>query len=368
MKNQRLQHLFQLMEANQFEYAAINPGFSLKYLTGLDFHLMERPVVFFISKNGKNALVLPHLEMSRAEKNEEITHFFPYGDNPATWQSAFDAAATFLKIGDSRMAIEPTQFRFLEFSFTHQSLPHAKIAPGQNIFDQLRLQKDENEIMSMQKAAQIAEAGLLATLPLVKIGMTEKEIASELVMQCLRAGAEGDFPFAPIVASGPNSADPHATPTDRKIQPGDILLFDWGVRYQGYSSDITRCFSIEYCEPEMEKISTIVQRANEAGRMAGRPGLSAGSVDQAARREIENAGFGEFFTHRTGHGLGMDAHESPYIFAENNQLLQKGMVYTIEPGIYIPGKGGIRIEDDVVVSENGCTSLTSLDRQLKVIG
>ncbi len=368
MNSLRLQHLFQLMHDNQFEYAAINPGHSLKYLTGLDFHLMERPVVLFISQSGKSALVLPQLEMSRAGKNDQITQFFSYGDNPATWQYAFDGAASFLGIGTSRIAIEPSQFRFLEFSFTHQSFPNATIASGQNIFDQLRMQKDESEIESMQVAAQIAENGLKATLPLIKAGMSEKEIASELIFQCLRAGAEGEFPFAPIVASGPNSADPHATPTDRKIQSGDILLFDWGVRFNGYSSDITRCFAVEFCDPQMEKISAIVECANEAGRNSGRPGITAGSVDQATRNEIENAGFGEFFTHRTGHGLGMDAHESPYIFNENQQQLQSGMVYTIEPGIYLPGKGGIRIEDDVVVTETSCRSLTNMARKLKVIG
>lgn len=367
MSNPRLDRLLVSMREQKLPFVAINPGFNLNYLTGLNFHLMERPVVLFIRQDGKSALVLPALEVTRAEKAEACERLFAYSDDPSTWKNAFHAAADFLQITRESIGVEANQFRFLEMEFVQNSAPSAKIISAAKVFSTLRLCKDQQEIDNMQEAARIAEAGLQQTLPLIKIGMSETEISSELSLQCLRAGAQGEFPFQPIVASGPNSADPHATPTERKITAGDILLFDWGVRFQGYASDITRCFAVAQIDPKMGKIAGIVKTANEAGRIAARPGISTGEVDVATRNVIEQAGFGEYFTHRTGHGLGMNAHEDPYIFSENKQSLQPGMVFTVEPGIYIPGKGGIRIEDDVVITENGSFSLTSMERSLKVI-
>ena len=235
---------------------------------------------------------------------------------------------------------------------------------GAAVFGGLRLLKSADEIARMKQAAVIAQTALLATLRTVSAGMTEKAIANELIIQLLRAGSDPDMPFQPIVATGPNSANPHAVPTDRELQPGDLLLVDWGAGFEGYFSDITRTFTFGEVDPELMKIGTIVRAANEAGRKAGKPGLAAGVVDRAARAVIDEAGYGPYFTHRTGHGLGMEAHEPPYIFAENNLVLAKGMTFTVEPGIYLPGKGGVRIEDDVVVTADGLESLTDLPREV----
>jgi Xaa-Pro dipeptidase len=172
------------------------------------------------------------------------------------------------------------------------------------------------------------------------------------------------MPFQPIVAVGENSANPHAVPTERALQQGDLLLIDWGAGFEGYFSDITRTFTMGDVTPELLRIGDIVKKANRAGREAGKSGVTAGAVDQAARSVIAAAGYGDAFIHRTGHGLGMEAHEPPYIFAGNPVLLQVGMTFTIEPGIYLPGKGGVRIEDDVVVTEVGLESLTELPRQV----
>jgi Xaa-Pro dipeptidase len=209
---------------------------------------------------------------------------------------------------------------------------------------------------------------LLNTLPLFKTGMTEIELASELTIQLLRAGSQSELPFGPIVSSGPNSADPHATPSSRKINAGELLLIDYGAAYQSYASDITRTFAVGEVDSTLKKIAEIVKQANLAGQAASKAGVRAGSVDSAARTVIESAGYGEQFFHRTGHGLGLETHEGPYIFAENDLVLQPGMVHTVEPGIYLAGKGGVRIEDDVVVTQEGSTSLTSLPRELLVIG
>jgi Xaa-Pro dipeptidase len=167
------------------------------------------------------------------------------------------------------------------------------------------------------------------------------------------------------VSSGPNSANPHAVPSDRKLSPGDLLVIDWGASYQGYFSDITRTFAIGSQDPEYAHIGNIVLDANIAGRESAHPGIPAETVDQAARSVIESAGYGKYFTHRTGHGLGMEGHEDPYIRAGNLLTLEQGMTFTIEPGIYLPGRNGVRIEDDVVITPSGSECLTSLPREVK---
>jgi len=152
------------------------------------------------------------------------------------------------------------------------------------------------------------------------------------------------------------------------MQGGDLLVIDYGATGDGYVSDITRTFSVGEVDEEFAKIHKIVQDANAAGRAAGKPGVPCANVDIAAREVIEKAGYGEYFTHRTGHGLGMEAHEHPYMRGDNLQLLKVGMAYTVEPGIYLPGRNGVRVEDNMVVMENGAESLTSLPREMRVVG
>ena len=178
----------------------------------------------------------------------------------------------------------------------------------------------------------------------------------------LRAGGEG-LSFSPIVVAGPNAASPHSTPSERPIQPGETIVVDCGVTVGGYAADITRTFAVGELEPEMARVYDVVRAANEAGREAVRPGIPAEQVDQAARAVIKDAGYGEYFFHRTGHGLGLETHEPPYIVAGNQRLLEPGMTFTVEPGIYLPGRGGVRIEDDVVVTADGGESLTTFPRE-----
>jgi Xaa-Pro dipeptidase len=171
-----------------------------------------------------------------------------------------------------------------------------------------------------------------------------------------------------MVESGPNSANPHATVSNRRLAAGDLLVIDFGATYQGYCSDITRTFAVGDVSPESRDIVRITGEANAAGRAAARPGIQAGEVDRAARAVIDATGYGRFFTHRTGHGLGSEPHEEPYIFAENTLLLEPGMVFTVEPGIYLPQKAGARVEDDVLITPDGAESLSSLPRELITVG
>ncbi len=172
----------------------------------------------------------------------------------------------------------------------------------------------------------------------------------------MQAGSDTELPFQPIVSGGPNSANPHATPSERPLQSGDLLVIDWGASYNGYFSDITRTLAVGEIEPEFHQIYEIVRQANASARAVARPGISAGMVDKAARDVIASAGYGAYFTHRVGHGLGMEAHEEPYMFAENKTILEEGNTFTIEPGIYLPGRGGVRIEDDIVITAHSSES------------
>jgi Xaa-Pro dipeptidase len=198
--------------------------------------------------------------------------------------------------------------------------------------------------------------------------MSEQEISSELILQLLRAGTHADMPFAPIVSGGPNSANPHAVPSPRKIGPGDLLVIDWGASYDGYISDLTRTFAIGKIDPEFLKIYETVKQANAAGRAIARPGIPAGEVDHAARKVIDAAGYGKYFTHRTGHGIGMEGHEDPYMYAGNKLILTPGMTFTVEPGIYLRDINGVRIEDDVIITEDWAESLSNYSRDLITIG
>jgi Xaa-Pro dipeptidase len=283
------------------------------------------------------------------------------------WTGAFAAAAQAAGLAGKRAGVEPGTMRLLEIGYLEEAVPGLRTADAEDLVAQLRMYKDETEAASMRKAARIAQRAIEATLPQVRVGMDERELAGELVVQLLRAGSDPALPFSPIVAAGPNSANPHATPTSRKIQPGDLLLFDWGASAGDYLSDITRTFAVRDVDSELAKIAGIVRDANTAARNKAGPGVPMYDVDRAARDVIAAAGYGEFFTHRTGHGLGMQGHEEPYIRGDNPQLLEPGMTFTIEPGIYLPGRGGVRIEDDVMVTETGLESFTDFSRELIVL-
>lgn len=367
MTASRLNRLYQLMASAGLDALALNPGPTLFYLTGLSFHLMERPTVLVLVPDADPVLVMPELEKPKVASARIPLTPIPFSDNMQQWEDVFNKAAVRLQLDGKRIGVEPTRLRFLELSYLQSAAPRAVFVSGEAAVGPLRMQKDSEEISAMRQAAVIAQNALNATLPLVKPGITERELAAELLINLFRNGSDPELPFAPIVASGPNSANPHAMPSERKVEQGDLLLFDWGASYQGYASDITRTFAVGKVSEEFSRIYELVKQANAAGRQAGKPGLRAGDVDHAARDVIRRGNYGPNFTHRTGHGLGMEGHEGPYIFAENDLLLQEGMVYTVEPGIYLPGKGGVRIEDDVVVTAEGSLSLTDFSRELAIL-
>ena len=363
----RQEKLSELINQYGYDAVAINPSPNLVYLTGMHFHLSERPVICIFTSNNPPVLVLPELESAKLKDIGFNLHAFTYTEDISTWQNTFSNTVNSLGLKTGSVAVDDRGLRMLELRLLQSSLPNSTFDDAEALFADLRMCKDKIEFTAMQSAVDMAQEAMELLLQEVEVGMTEKEIASRLVQNSFKLGSSAELPFSPIVASGPNSANPHATPTDRKIQYGDLLLIDWGVNVDGYFSDLTRTFSIREPSTQQTEIFNIVHQANQAAHSVVKPGITAGEVDKAARDVIEKAGYGKFFITRTGHGLGMQVHEPPYMRAGNERVLKPGMVFTIEPGIYIPDQDGVRIEDDVIVTENGIHSFSDMSREMRII-
>jgi len=367
MDPDRIQRLTELMVAQGVDCVAVMPGANLRYLAGVSFRLSERPTLAFFSAKVKPAAVVPSFEVPR----------FTAGSTSIDWQlfswpdeagpaAAFAAAAGALGLTGKTLAIEENVLRVRELRLLEAGAPGVHFAPAEPILAAMRIRKDAAEVAKMRQAVAITEEAFEAVLPDIRVGMSERSIAERLTMELKRGGAEA-LAFDLAVVSGPNSALPHGQPGDRKLQAGELLLFDFGVTVDGYASDITRTVAVGEIGSELRRVYDVVRRANEAGRAAGRPGVEIQEVDRAARKVIVEAGFGSYFTHRTGHGLGLDIHEAPYACEGDTTILEPGMTFTVEPGIYLPGKGGVRIEDDVLITLAGNDSLTTFDRELTVL-
>ncbi len=237
------------------------------------------------------------------------------------------------------------------------------LKPVEDHLTELRRIKTPEELRLLRKAEAIGDTALAAVVPLLKVGMTELEVAAELEYQMKKAGAEG-LSFDTIAASGLHSAMPHAIPSDKKLEEGDFLTMDFGCRYQGYCSDMTRTVVIGHANEKQKKIYNTVLEAQLKAMNELKPGMRCCDVDKIARDHIEEAGYGSFFGHGLGHSVGLYIHESPALNTRDETVLEPGMIETIEPGIYIPGFGGVRIEDMGVVTEEGYESFASSPKEL----
>jgi len=259
---------------------------------------------------------------------------------------------------------------FLPFS-THQFLigrlvPEAKLIPLEDEMKNIRALKDTQELALLRTAIEIASSAFLHILERLKEGVLEREVALEMEWFMKRNGAE-TLGFDIIIASGKRSALPHGRASGKRIEKGDFILIDFGLGSQGYHSDQTRTVVCGNPSLEQQKIYRIVKEAHDKAIDKVRPGIPICEVDGAARDHIRNQGYGEYFSHGTGHGIGLAVHEDPVVNGENKGLVQEGMVFTIEPGIYLPDWGGVRIEDMVLVTPHGAEVLTYLPRELKII-
>ncbi|MEZ4644024.1 MAG: Xaa-Pro peptidase family protein [Chloroflexota bacterium] len=367
MNQQRLQQLTEQILANGLDGIALVPGPNMVYVSGIHSHLSERPIVLFIPADDEPAIVIPTLEAMKARAVGIPTdRIFAWSDDEG-YTGAFQQACAQLELSDYLLGVEALHMRVLELELLKRYAPGLQMTHAEPLLMSLRLIKDDDELAAMKKAIVVAETAMERLIPRIRIGMTEKQVAAMLTQELLNGGADS-IAFSPIVSTGPNGASPHAVPTDQKLQAGDLLVIDWGCFVDEYPSDITRTFAVGEISDELRRIYEVVKLANEAGKQATKPGATGRDVDRAARGVIDNAGFGEYFIHRTGHGLGLEIHEPPFMMEGYTEPLGVGNVFTVEPGIYIPGKGGVRIEDNVVVTADGYHCLTSLTRELITVG
>lgn len=232
-----------------------------------------------------------------------------------------------------------------------------------NAIKKLRMTKDDEELDCIRKAQEIAEAAFEELLPFIKVGVTERKIALELNRLMFLHGAE-DLSFETIALAGANTSMPHGVPSDKKVEEGEFVLMDFGAVWKGYHSDMTRTVCVGQPTEEMEKVYNIVLEAQLAGIKAAKSGITGCDLDKISRDIIENAGYGEYFGHSLGHGVGMEIHEAPNAASGYKLPLNERAVITVEPGIYLAGKFGVRIEDFVILTENGCENLTKCAKKL----
>ena len=249
---------------------------------------------------------------------------------------------------------------------TYTEKLHCELVPAAELMNGLRLVKDADEIARLTAAQRIAEKALNETIPMIKPGVTEPEVAAYLVYRLLANGAE-NVSFDPIVVSGENGAMPHGVPSDKKIQSGEFVTIDYGALKDGYCSDTTRTFAVGEVTEEMKTVYNTVLAAQKAAIAATKAGMTGEEIDGIARKVITDAGYGEYFGHSYGHGVGIEIHEDPFLSSRGKTPLPAGAVASAEPGIYIPGKFGVRIEDVVVITEDGCEDLTLLPKELTVL-
>ncbi len=325
----------------------------------------ERPFLAVIPAKGAPAAIVPNLELGSWALVDFDGSVFDWRDQTG-YDEAFAALGAHMPL--KSLAVEGQVMRVFVHHALKMAMPELHIVDAEKEISGLRIIKTEEDIAAMQAAIDISERALARVLDGVRIGQTEKEVEQALVQALFAEGAD-DQAFAPIVAAGDNSARPHAKArADYKIQSGDALLFDFGARKHGFAADITRTVFVGDVTDEGRDVYDTVLRANMAGLAMTRDGVTAHDIDDTVISVLEASPYADRIRTKTGHGLGRDVHEAPYIMRGNHQVMRAGMVYTNEPGLYEIGNFGVRIEDDVLVTETGCKSLTSFPKDLMIVG
>lgn len=338
----------------------VAPSPDLVYLTGYDPMALERPSFLIVRPDRDAVLLVPELERQLA--------YDSIGDviELLGWTDAHDpyAVAAGLLPSQGRIAVGDRIWGVHVLAL-QEAVPGASFTSASPVLGGLRARKDRDELAALRRAARGADETFRQICTRRFLGRREEEVAADLAELLVTNGhSRADFT---IVGSGPNSASPHHEPSGRTILPPDVVVLDFGGELGGYFSDTTRTVVVGELPKDFEHVYRIVQEAQEAACLAAAPGIAAAAVDRAARSIIETAGYGARFFHRTGHGIGLEVHEPPYIVAGNDALLEAGMAFSVEPGIYLEGRFGVRIEDIVVVTDKGADRLNRSTHELLVV-
>lgn len=360
----RLAALREVMVAESLDAVMITMASNVDYVTGAsELHDEENPHVAFITRTAATLFTDSRYDEAAAEATAGSEWVIVRPEAPATTHIA-TAVRGALSHG-ATVGIEGAMPHAM-FTRWSEALAPLSVRVLDQTVERLREVKDDGEIARIAAAQAIADAGFSALMETIHAGMTEREVALELDFAMRRAGADGEG-FPTIVASGPNGSRPHAVPGDRPLQQGDLVTIDFGALKDGYRSDTTRTIAIGEPSAAHRALYDTVLAANRAGVAAVTAGVESVAVDRAAREVIEHAGWGPQFGHGTGHGVGIDIHEGPGVSPRSEGTLRAGMVVTVEPGVYLPGDTGARIEDLVVVTATGARVLSTLGRELIVI-
>jgi Xaa-Pro aminopeptidase len=355
----RLGRVRSLMADSGADVLLLSVGADLPYLTGYEATPLERLTMLVVPAEGDATMVVPRLEAPRVDTRSGAF-------DVVAWDETEDPVAIVVGlVGDGRSSLIGDTTWAVFLLALQEALPGASFASATPVTRQLRMRKDAAEIGFLRSAAEAADR-VVARLGEVRFtGRSERQVAADIASMTVEEGH--DLATFAIIASGPNAASPHHETGDRVIERGDSIVLDFGGRHGGYHSDTSRTLHVGEPSVEFAAAFTVLGQAQEAARGAIRPGVTAEEIDRVARRVIEDAGYGERFVHRTGHGIGLEVHEHPYIVEGNDLPLEVGMAFSVEPGIYEPGEYGMRIEDIVVVAEDGVDELNRSDRGLILV-
>ncbi|MEI7555798.1 aminopeptidase P family protein [Candidatus Chlorohelix sp.] len=340
-----------VMASLQIDFLFLGPGADMRYLIGTPGMENERMMLFIVPQSGQPVMIVPTLEKLATSKHATYFELLDWSDGVGPQSSLLEALGGAVK-QEIKAAVGSHLWSMFLLEL-QRILPNSNWTTANEILKKLRISKSAEEIKLLKEAAAIADHTFDEVRQLKFAGRRELEIMSDINNLLLKHGQER-MEFC-IVGSGPNGAQPHHHTGDRIIQPGDAVVLDFGGMYQGYFSDMTRMVLVEGAEadPLYREVYDVVNKARAAGHAQAKPGVTCESVDEATRKVIADAGYGEFFVHRTGHGIGMEVHEEPYIVNGNQLILEPGMAFSIEPGIYLPGRFGVRIEDIAIITDNG---------------
>ncbi|ADH98850.1 M24 family metallopeptidase [Salisediminibacterium selenitireducens] len=359
--NKRIEILQEKMQEKGIDLLMVQSRPHVFYLTGFDADPHERLLGMVIPKQGDAKLICPAMEVNQIQALFNRTHITGYSDTEDPWAMLFSQLPKEAGV----IALEDN-IPWSRYQKWHAQYPDADFQSSDPILSGMRLIKSPDELAIMEEAALLADRGIEAGIKALKEGVTEMEVIAQIEYTLKKAGVK-EMSFSTMTLFGEKCGDPHGKPGERSLKKGDAVLFDLGVEWKGYTSDMTRTFFFDHATDEQIAIYETVLEAHEKAVALCKPGQEIAALDQAARQVIENAGYGSYFPHRIGHGIGIEVHEFPSLNDQNKDPLKEGTTFTIEPGIYIPNQAGVRIEDEILITGSGCRPLNQFPKELQIV-
>ncbi|KKI93899.1 metallopeptidase [Bacillus sp. SA1-12] len=362
----RLMKLMNSLQEQDIEMCFIHSKENVFYLTNFYTDPHERLMGLFLFKEKEPFFICPQMEAGQVKEAGWSYEVVGYGDHECPWERIRATLDKRDLKSIQKLAVEKEEISFSRVEHLQQIINPEKIVSVEQILNEHRVIKDEKEAAILRQAADLADYGVQVGINALKQGISEMEVLATIEYELKKKGIR-EMSFSTMVLFGEKSGQPHGNPGLKTLSEGDFVLFDLGVVLDGYCSDITRTFVYKSYEEKQKQIYDTVLQAQVAALQASKPGKRIGDLDLIAREIITNAGYGDNFPHRLGHGLGINVHEYPSMSHTNDAVLKEGMVFTIEPGIYVPSVGGVRIEDDVMITKDGFEVLTKFTKKFTVI-